>query len=605
MKTQHLKKWRLFAAVLPMTAALAFSTGGAAQADTTGSLSVTDSTAALPGVNPLRPPEAADLAAGDPQNFWDGGSFRINGYGESSAGGLHRSVAATVPAVASPCSDAQVTIHASAVFENLGPDSGWWWTGGLSVMDSDFNDYPGATGTSIDSRVPPGAGVGDHDVDISVTVPLSELVAGNVVIVGTIETGHDGLVKDWLLKDFSATYSLACPPVVVDDTPTGVVGEDLTFDPLANDTAESGTTGSPASFDVSTLELEDPNHPGSWTTGPLTIPGEGTYTVNTSTGEVTFEPVDGFTGEATKVPYRVENTDGLPGEGSITVTLEPADPSLALVKSSELTSDANGDGFADVGDEITYSFTVTNDGNVTIEDVAIDDPRVSGVSPASANIDAGDQRVFTSDPYVVTQDDIDAGGVFNSAVAEGSYDDDGDPDTDPQLVSSPRDYHQASTPERAPGLTVVKDAELGDTNGNGKADWGEQIVYSFTVTNSGNVTVGNVAVDDPMLDERGLSVSPDPAGVVLLPGDVVVFSADPYVVTRDDTTFGQLSNTATASGWTTYQLEVMSDPDTVVVDTNRPTAALPDTGGASVWVPVAIIAMLAAGTLLLTRRQTT
>src|SRR5690606_35116999 len=44
-------------------------------------------------------------------------------------------------------------------------------------------------------------------------------------------------------------------------------------------------------------------------------------------------------------------------------------PELTLTKSSELTSDANGNDFADQGDVITYTFTISNTGNVVINDI--------------------------------------------------------------------------------------------------------------------------------------------------------------------------------------------------------------------------------------------
>jgi len=43
----------------------------------------------------------------------------------------------------------------------------------------------------------------------------------------------------------------------------------------------------------------------------VTIAGEGTYTVDTTTGEVTFTPVDGFTGKATSITYRIVDGFGL------------------------------------------------------------------------------------------------------------------------------------------------------------------------------------------------------------------------------------------------------------------------------------------------------
>src|SRR5690606_5979694 len=74
------------------------------------------------------------------------------------------------------------------------------------------------------------------------------------------------------------------------------------------------------------------------------------------------------------------------------VTVDTARPSLTMVKSAEF-DDADDDGLLSLGEEITYAFVVTNDGNVAIQGVTIDDPRVSGITPTSADIPAGGQQV--------------------------------------------------------------------------------------------------------------------------------------------------------------------------------------------------------------------
>ena len=90
-----------------------------------------------------------------------------------------------------------------------------------------------------------------------------------------------------------------------------------------------------------------------------------------------------------------------------------------LDKTSEL-ADENDNGRADVGEEITYSFDVRNDGNVTIKDVAIDDSRVSGSAPAHATLAPGDSRTFVANVYTVTQADVNVGQVYNQATATGA-----------------------------------------------------------------------------------------------------------------------------------------------------------------------------------------
>ena len=42
----------------------------------------------------------------------------------------------------------------------------------------------------------------------------------------------------------------------------------------------------------------------------LTVPGEGVWTVDATTGEITFTPDAGFAGDPTAAPYTVADNDG-------------------------------------------------------------------------------------------------------------------------------------------------------------------------------------------------------------------------------------------------------------------------------------------------------
>ena len=108
----------------------------------------------------------------------------------------------------------------------------------------------------------------------------------------------------------------------------------------------------------------------------------------------------------------------------------------------------------------------------------------------------------------------------------------------------------------------MKTATLDDANDNGVADAGESIVYAFVLTNTGNVTLFDVIVDDPMLD--GLL----PAALDLLaPGVSITVVADAYVVEADDFVDGNaIVNTATALGTPAEQRDaVESNEDSVTV----------------------------------------
>ena len=120
-----------------------------------------------------------------------------------------------------------------------------------------------------------------------------------------------------------------------------------------------------------------------------------------------------------------------------------------------------------------------------------------------------------------------------------------------------------------------------DGNGNQCADPGELIEYSFEVVNTGNLTLTNVTVTDPLV-----AVSGGP--IVLAPGqsDTTSFTAS-YAITQADIDAGQVTNQATAegttpSGGTVSDLSddnsLLEDDPTVVTLCQLPNIALIKTG---------------------------
>lgn len=104
--------------------------------------------------------------------------------------------------------------------------------------------------------------------------------------------------------------------------------------------------------------------------------------------------------------------------GAVAAIAAPCAPSLTLDKQATL-NDGNANGIADAGETIQYTFLVTNTGNTVLTAVSIDDPRVTGVLPATADIAIGGSQLFTAAPYLVTQEDIAAGQIDNTATASG------------------------------------------------------------------------------------------------------------------------------------------------------------------------------------------
>ena len=106
-----------------------------------------------------------------------------------------------------------------------------------------------------------------------------------------------------------------------------------------------------------------------------------------------------------------------------------------------------------------------------------------------------------------------------------------------------------------PQMEVLKEGHFNDENGNGLADVGETITYTFTVTNTGNVTLINVSITDPIVPVTG-------GPVTLAPGqsDSTSFTAT-YTITAADLDNGQVTNQALATAQTSLgtTVEDLSD----------------------------------------------
>ena len=128
-------------------------------------------------------------------------------------------------------------------------------------------------------------------------------------------------------------------------------------------------------------------------------------------------------------------------------------PAIQVAKTKELTTDSNNNTLPDVGDVITYSYTVSNIGDVTLSDVALSDD-VEGVLTLSdvAGDGVGVLTVGTSETassaHTVTQAEFDAGTLTNIATATG---------TAPLgvVVNDIDTLTQAFIPAQAPGPAIL------------------------------------------------------------------------------------------------------------------------------------------------------
>src|SRR5690606_16771057 len=134
----------------------------------------------------------------------------------------------------------------------------------------------------------------------------------------------------------------------------------------------------------------------------------------------------------------------------------------------------------------TYTFTVTNTGNTDLTAVTVTEA-LRGVSAVTLSRgDEGDNiledgEVWTySATYGVTQADINAGTVENTATADSEQT---EPVDDDETVDLPQNA----------GLSIDKEGTFA-AGTDGVANVGDLITYTFTVTNTGNTDLTGVTV---------------------------------------------------------------------------------------------------------------
>ncbi|MFA9189713.1 gliding motility-associated C-terminal domain-containing protein, partial [Flavobacterium sp. FBOR7N2.3] len=193
-----------------------------------------------------------------------------------------------------------------------------------------------------------------------------------------------------------------------------------------------------------------------------------------------------------------------------------------------------------------YTFTVTNTGNVTVDNIVINDAKlgVTNLALVPSTLAPSATGVVTQD-YAITQADIDARKVTNTAIAKGQ-----DPKgVDVEDISGTAVDNDEPTvtdlPENGKIALILK-GELQDENQDGLAQIGETIRYEYTIMNMGDVPLSNVWIQDAMV---GLGMN---SGTIDLPigaMDSTTFSST-YVLTQADIIAGNVSNQATVFGTT-------------------------------------------------------
>ncbi len=195
-------------------------------------------------------------------------------------------------------------------------------------------DENGQPATEVPAKDPKGNVIGKYTLTtepgkdpVAVFTPTDKTYSGPVQPV-TVQA------KDTNGTPVTTTYTPNITPV----TPTaksatseGAQGQEQSGTP----TFTEGNTKTPIDPTVP-AKLIDPETGEPTDETSVEVPGEGTYTVNPETGEVTFKPEPNFTGKAQGVEVQRKDTNGTPATAKYTPTVKPVTPTSDDVVSEDV-----------------------------------------------------------------------------------------------------------------------------------------------------------------------------------------------------------------------------------------------------------------------------
>jgi uncharacterized repeat protein (TIGR01451 family) len=394
----------------------------------------------------------------------------------------------------------------------------------------------------------PGFSTEDEDIDAGVAAANTlkqggtRIVAvgiGNTITVpNLIDISGPTENDDYYLSDFDTlaaalrdvALTLCAPSVTVLKTVDGAPASGWEFT-VDHNAAEEPTTAPPDSI-TDGSGLINYKFTGA---DPITI-------TLTETAQPGYRFVDVSCAEGDE-PFPFEA-----GDGSATLTIQYPDivqcqfenhallGAIQIVKEADVTE-------AEVGDTITYTYTVTNLGELEVTDLEVVDDLLGPVPLETTTLLPGESTSGTL-TYTVTEADL-PGPIRNVALGSATV-----PETGEEVTTSDEETVPVA------GLEVVKVADLTE------AEVGDTITYTYTVTNTGSVTLTDVAVSDDVLGPITLS------STTIEPGASVTGTAT-YTVTDSDVP-GPIVNVATGSGTTPDGATVTDTDDETVPLTGMP-----------------------------------
>jgi uncharacterized repeat protein (TIGR01451 family) len=405
------------------------------------------------------------------------------------------------------------------------------------VGDTGIDDDGGSTATLTSETPPPEPFTGE----LLGTVTLDDLEPGEVVVVridvqlacgsgaasgnvqSSIESALNVVPDDGgTINVGNQTIPLQSPGDVVQPVPalsidkqltsttdadgsgTVTLGDTLNYTITATNTGEVPLTGVTIADPLLPELTCDPAQPADLGLGASMV-CTGSYVVDGD--DVAAETVDNT---ATADSEQTE-----PVEDSV-ITPVGARPALAIDKQLAGNADEDGSGTVTLGDTLSYAITVTNTGDIALDEVTVSDSLIPLLTcdpevPATLPVEGA---IACTGTYVVTAQDVLAGSVANTATADSAQT---TPVQDRVVVEvaappppPPTPPVDVAGPGEQPVSTPAPRARLRTRKiGPRRMTGGRTAVYRIVVRNVSRVVARNVVIRDVL--PRGVVLRSRPA----------------------------------------------------------------------------------------------
>jgi uncharacterized repeat protein (TIGR01451 family) len=232
----------------------------------------------------------------------------------------------------------------------------------------------------------------------------------------------------------------------------------------------------------------------------------------------------------------------------------------------------DGTDLTNLGEKLTYTATMRNVGKVNVINktgtlqVPIDNDLTPSNGPVTTlNFGSAGTALLPAKTanaatvsYTVNQDDVDWGNIGATSDAAATTGAGYATSAETALID------QAVAQSRSLALR----SSVTDDNADGTAQVGEELIYRFSVVNTGKVSVENLSIADTFLKGKRVSITPEYTfDGRLSPAEAVTYISKPYAVQAGDKTVGSITVNATAAGLDRRKIYVKSLTDETVIDT--------------------------------------